>query len=67
MNKVTKQKINKQMLLRHSQKSLTKIAADFEGENPNIIGDPPVNASFKPTLKTNCSIQQQRNDYYSEN
>lgn len=39
------------MLLRHSQKSLTKITADFEGENLNIIDDPPVNPPLKPTLK----------------
>lgn len=47
------------MLLRHSQKSLTKITdADFEGENLNIIDDPPINPPFKPALK-------QKNKLYS--
>lgn len=60
-------KINRQMWLRHRHKGLTKITADFESETLNIIHDLPVNVSFKPTLKTNCSTQQQRNDNYSEN
>lgn len=55
------------MWLRHRHKGLTKITADFESETLNIIHDLPVNVSFKPTLKTNCSTQQQRNDHYSEN